>query len=181
IQSHCSGDSGRELSVYMLMPEGSMKKIFVWLGYLMLTTAQGRMLDNQTATVSPILPQTGLPFSVVIEQAGFQLPVGLHSGVVGVYKGLWVFIAGRTNGLHGFGQDPFPVVSQNTSIYVVNPATGVVYSRSLSDPSSGLNQAQIDSLSVTSSQGYQVASTLYMTGGYGFDTALSTFNTKPIL
>lgn len=137
---------------------------------------------NQTDTVSPVLPSDGLPFQVVIEKANFQLPVGFHSGVVGVYKGLWVFIAGRINGLHGFGaSNNFPADQQNTSIYVVNPATGQVSSRSLNDPSSGLTQQQIDSLTVTSPQGYQETNTLIMTGGYGIDTATGTFGTKSML
>ncbi|MHB1947868.1 MAG: hypothetical protein ACYCQI_07135, partial [Gammaproteobacteria bacterium] len=137
--------------------------------------------DNQTDTLSPVLANSGLPFRVLIQQAGFQLPVGVHSGVVGQSNGLWVFIAGRTNGLHGFGSDPFPPDQQSTSIYVVNPMTGTTQSRSLKDPSSGLNQQQIDSLSVTSPQGYQLNDTLYMTGGYGIDTGASTYTTKPIL
>lgn len=141
-----------------------------------------RPTANQTDTLSPVLPETNLPFSIVITQATFQLPVGFHSGVVGVYKGQWVFIAGRINGLHGF--DPsnnFPADAQNTSIYVVNPNTGGVSFRSLSDPSSGLTQQQIDTLTVTSPQYYQEANTLYMTGGYGIDTPSSTFGTKPVL
>ena len=138
--------------------------------------------DNQTDTLSPVLPQAGnVPFHVVISQANFQLPTGLHSGVVGVYQGLWIFIAGRTNGLHGFSGTSFPAASENTSIYVVNPATGVVTSRALSDPSSGLTQDQIDSLSVTSPEGYQENNTLYMAGGYGYDTNATTYSTKPIL
>lgn len=137
--------------------------------------------NNQTDELSPVLPETGLPFRIVIEKAHFQLPVGLHSGVVGTYKGLWVFIAGRLNGMHGFGNDPFPEKAQNTSIYVVNPNTGSVFSRSLTDPGSGLNQRQIDTLSVTSPQGYQDANTLYISGGYGFNTSTSSFETKPVL
>jgi hypothetical protein len=136
---------------------------------------------NQTDQLSPVLPETGLPFRVVIEQANFQLPVGFHSGVVGLYKGLWIFIAGRLNGMHGFGSDPFPSEAQNRTIYVVNPLTGVVVSRSLMDPSSGLNPQQIDTLSVTSPQGYQEDNTLYISGGYGIDTATGTFSTKPVL
>jgi hypothetical protein len=136
---------------------------------------------NQTDDLSPISPAAGVPFRVVIEQANFQLPTGFHSGVVGQYQGLWVFIAGSIGGLHGFNADPFPPAHQNKTIYVVNPATGVILSRSLTDPSSGLNLQQIDSLSVISPQGYQDGETLYMTGGYGIDTPSGTFGTKPIL
>lgn len=136
---------------------------------------------NQTDDLSPVFPEAGLPFRVIIEKASVQLPVGVHSGVLGVYKGLWVFIAGRLNGLHGFGSDPFPPEAQNTNIYVLNPATGASFSRSLTDPSSGLTQQQIDTLSTTSPQGYQENHTLYMTGGYGIDTTTGTFGTKPVL
>lgn len=135
--------------------------------------------NNQTDSLSPVLPASGVPFRVVIEQA-FELPVGFHSGMFAQYKGLWIYIAGRINGLHGF--DPtnnFPPDEQNTSIYVVNPATGQTYSRSIKG--SGLTQQQIDSLSVTSPQGYQEGDTLYMTGGYGIDTETGEFSTKPIL
>lgn len=135
---------------------------------------------NQTLDVTPILPETNLPFSIVIETANFQLPRGLHSGVVGVYQGLWIFIAGTHFGLHGFGTDPFPPIAQNRNIYVVNPLTGVTVSRSLTDPGSGLSQQQIDSLSVISPQAYQESNTLYMSGGYGVDTNTGTFGTKPI-
>lgn len=137
--------------------------------------------DNQTATLSPVLPQTGLPFRIVIEKENFEMPVGLHSGVIGIYKGQLVFIAGRTNGVHGFGLDTFPPDKQNTNIYVFNIKTGAVSSRALNDPSSGLNQQQIDDLSVTSPQSYQEDETLYMTGGYGFDNHLGDYTTKPLL
>lgn len=157
-----------------------MKNMFkILLGIIVVIPAYAT--NNQTDTLSPILPETGLPFRVVIEQAPFQLPIGLHSGVVGLYKGLWVFIAGSHFGLHGFGPDPFPPEAQNRRIYVVNPMTGVTTSRSLLDPSSGLTQQQIDLLSVISPQGYQESNTLYMTGGYGIDTATGAFTTKPVL
>lgn len=153
--------------------------LFVYLILAMPTVANAT--DNQTDALSPILPGAGLPFRIVIERANFQLPAGNHSGALGVYQGQWIIIAGRSNGLHGFGPDPFPVSAQNTSIYVINPTTGAVSSRSLKDPSSGLTQRQIDTLSVTSPQWYQDSNTLYMTGGYGIDTSTGTFETMPVL
>lgn len=137
--------------------------------------------DNQTPTLSPILSSNNLPFQVVIEQSNVQLPVGLHSGVIGVEGGLWVFIAGRMNGLHGFGPDPFPPDEQNTNIYVFDPRNGKFKVRALNDPSSGLNQQQIDSLSVTAPEYYQDHHRIYMAGGYGVDTTTGAFSTKPIL
>lgn len=160
----------------------SSKTLACLLVYIAAGITVSNATNNQTDDLSPVLPAAGLPFRVVLEKADFQLPVGLHSGIVGMYKGLWIFIAGRTNGLHGF--DPtgaFPRSAQNTTIYVVNPGTGVTVSRSLSDPRSGLNQQQIDTLSVTSPEWYQAGTTLYMAGGYGIDTASGEFDTKPVL
>lgn len=137
--------------------------------------------DNQTAELSTVLPAASLPFRVVIENTTIKLPIGNHSGVVGVYKGQWILLAGRSDGMHGFGNDPFPDPAQNRNIYVINPATGAVFTRALADPSSGLTAQQIDTLAVTSPQGYQESDTLYMTGGYGSDSSNGTFGTKPVL
>lgn len=157
-----------------------MKRLLLLL-VLGITTAFAHRLDNQTLTLTPILPGSTLPFTVSIKQASFLLPEGIHSGALAVFHGKWILFAGRTNGLHGFGPGPFPPDKQNTSIFVVDPSTGNVSTRSLTDPGSGLTQQQIDTLSVTSPQSYQEGSTLYMTGGYGIDTNQGTFGTKPVL
>jgi hypothetical protein len=138
---------------------------------------------NQTALTTPILPGSALPFTVQIEEAGFLLPVAIHSGVAGRANGKWLFLAGRTNGLHGFNNDPnnFPPSQQNTYVQVVDPVSRTTSIRSLTDPGSGLSQHQIDLLSVTSPQAYQLEDHLYMTGGYGVDTATGEFSTKDVL
>jgi hypothetical protein len=137
---------------------------------------------NQTPDVSPIFPQGEVPFTLQINQAAFSLPNGIHSGAVAIYEGKWLLIAGRTNGLHGFNNTGnFPPSAQNTVIYVVDPINEIVYSRDLNDPLSGLTQAQIDTLSVTSPQSYQKGDTLYITGGYGLNTATAEFMTFPVL
>lgn len=158
----------------------SKASAFLFVSLLVGVNTVANSTNNQTDDLSPVLPASGLPFRVQIKEANFQLPSGFHSGVFGQYKGLWVFIAGSTIGLHGFGPDPFPLTAQNRSIFVVNPTTGEVASRSLLDPSSGLNQQQIDSLTTISPQGYQENHTLYMSGGYGLDTATGTWGTKPV-
>ncbi len=149
---------------------------------VVLLTTQA-LFANQTATTTPILPQTSLPFSVSIEQLPFTLPSGIHSGASAIYHNKWLFIAGRTNGLHTFnpGNNNFPPSQQNTIVYVVDPATQTVYSRDLKDAASGLTQEQIDQLSVTSPQYYRVGSTLYLCGGYGVETATGLFSTKSVL
>lgn len=157
------------------------------LGRLFAVAATGWLsavaADNQTPDVSPILPGRDLPFRIKIEEADFSLPNGLHSYVVGIHKGKWLLLAGRTNGLHGFNDDPnnFPPSQQNTTVYVVDPVHRTIGSRSLHDSHAKLTQEQIDLLSVTSPQAYQDGDTLYMTGGYGVITATGQFSTKDSL
>ena len=145
---------------------------------------------NQTSFFSDLLPEDLLPFRVIVEEADFSLPVGLHSFAFATYKGEWLLIAGRSSGLHNVDNtDPspssnsFPVAGQNTTVYVINPKTKASYSRSLSDPSSQLTQAHIDLLSVTNSLFYQTQDkkSLYLIGGYGIDNATQTMGTKAAL
>ncbi len=163
------------------------KRIFsffsVSLSLLLSLDCMAQSIFNQTPYTTPVLPnEDSLPFRISIELEDFSLPQGLHSYVFGSYHGKWLLLAGRTNGLHGF--DPtgdFPSSQQNTTVFVVDPIAKRVSARSLLDPGSGLTQEQIDTLSVVSSQYYQQGKILYMTGGYGIDTATNTFSTKPVL
>lgn len=138
---------------------------------------------NQTATTTPVLVNKKLPFRLNIERADFELPQGVHSGARAILDTKWIFIAGRTNGLHGFNNNDnnFPPQQQNHNIYVLDTVTKKTISRSLNDPKSGLTQKQIDSLTVTSPQYYQNNNVLYITGGYGVDTKTGQFNTKDAL
>lgn len=147
-----------------------------------LTPAHAFITENQTDTTTPILPPDNLPFTISIQQHAYNLPVGLHSGASASYKGEWLFIAGRTNGLHGFGNGQnFPPSQQNTVAYVIDLEKQISYSRDLNDPTSGLSQTQIDELSVTSPQSFQNGKTLYICGGYGVDTATGQLSTKQTL
>jgi hypothetical protein len=145
--------------------------------------------DNQTPDISPIFPGEDLPFSVNIKlvknQDGtpFLLPNGIQAYAFGVHKGQWLFISGRTNGLHGFNDDSnnFPPQAQNRTVFVVDLKRRTVATRSLTDPQSGLTQDQIDSLSVTDTQFYQSGKTLYITGGYGFRNSINDFTTFDFL
>jgi hypothetical protein len=158
---------------------------YLKMAFLLMTVGilNSAYAQNQTNTYSPIFPETDLPYRIVIEQADFSLPNGIHSGVSAIYKGKWVFLAGRTNGVHGFelSTNNFPPQQQNKFVFVVDPVKRTVKSRSLADPSSGLTLQQIDQLSVTSPQSYQKGNTIYMTGGYGVDSATGLFSTKDVL
>ncbi|MBA3238197.1 MAG: hypothetical protein H0T62_07625 [Parachlamydiaceae bacterium] len=116
-------------------------------------------------------------------KADFELPQGFHSGIFGTYDGKWLFLAGRTNGMHTFANDNdnFPPNKQNTEVIVVDFKTKKIKSRSLFNSNSGLSTSQIDLLSVTSPQFYQEGKTLYMTGGYGVNSNTGLFDTKDAL
>lgn len=140
--------------------------------------------DNQTTTVSKVLSDHALPFRVRLEKADFKLPIGVQSYIHGIHDDKWLIITGRVSGLHGFVENStnnFPANKQNTHVFVIDPVTKKTFMRSLLDPKSGLTQEQVDSLSVTAAQGYQSGNTLYITGGYGLDTATGNFDTKNAL
>lgn len=136
--------------------------------------------ENQTAALTPVLPPDSLPFTIEIKMGPFALPTGLQSFVDGVYDGLWVLLAGRTNGLHGFDDfgNNFPPSYQNTTVYVIDPKNGVAWSRRLDDTTSGLSQLEIDDLSVTAPQFFQKDKMLYVVGGYGINTLTNQMETK---
>ncbi len=150
---------------------------------LLVSTA---FADNQTANFSPINLKSTLPYAVtlsVYDMNAATVPT-LQTYARGQIGDEWVLIGGRTNGLHDFTNDGlinFPPSDQNRTVWVINPVTLETWSRSLTDVSSGLTIAQIDSLSTTASQSAQQGDTLYMIGGYGYDTGLANFQTYPTL
>jgi hypothetical protein len=108
-----------------------------------------------------------------------QVPT-LQSYALGVYNGLWVMVAGRTNGLHDFSSDGFlnfPPAYQNTFIWVVDPVERQTWSRSLEDPSAGLSTREVDSLSATNTESVQIGDRLYVAGGYVYDRTVDNFTT----
>jgi hypothetical protein len=130
---------------------------------------------NQTATLSPIDLDPSLPYRLEVRPISFgnaDLPT-LHSYAVGEYDGKWLFISGRTNGVHGFSSiapdENFPPQYQSRDVWVIDIVNRESWRRSLDDASSGLTAAQVASLSPTNNQFYQSGDTLYMTGGYGVD------------
>ena len=108
--------------------------------FLFLILMIGLYADNQTSSITLPLREDSLPYRISIEQAPFSLPAGLQAFVFGRDKNEWLFLSGRTYGLHGFSGDTFPVSSQNTMAYVMDLSTGTISSRSLTDPSAKLTQ-----------------------------------------
>lgn len=139
------------------------------------------LYGNQTATLSPVLPENALPFTLEIEQASFSLPAGIQAYASAIYKDRWVLLAGRSNGLHGFDNvgNNFPPTDQNRAVYVIDPETGESRFRSLDE--SGLTISEIDSLSVTAAQSFQKGKYLYLVGGYGINRLTDEMETKSTL
>lgn len=140
---------------------------------------------NQTNELSPIHSDCSLPFRVKLKKADFQLPIGVQSYVHGVDHDKWLLVTGRIDGMHGFNNnnspENFPIRLQSKILFVIDPIAKKTYTRSLEDPESGLTEEQIDLLSVTAAQAYQSGKTLYITGGYGVDSATEEMNTKNAL
>ena len=138
---------------------------------------------DQTSTYSPVLT-TGLPYTISLKSVdlgGANLPT-LQSYAYGTYDGEWVFVDGRTSGLHLFtadGKVNFPPKEQNTSIWVVDPLTKQTWNRSLTN--SDLSASQVSALSATAPEFAQNGNKLYVAGGYLYDSASNNFTTYPTL
>lgn len=181
--------SPKIFSNQLKIQKDSIAKVILFLLMVCPTFGWSQSTANQTDITSPIYSGDQLPFDLEIELADFQLPFGIHSFVSGNTKGKWIFLAGRRNGMHTFNNNPdnFPPTEQNDAVIVVDSVKKKVYVRSLRDPDSGLTLDQIESLSVTSSQFYQVegpedkSHKIYMSGGYGFRSKINDFTTWPFL
>ena len=138
------------------------------LGFATLGEAQ-----NPSGIYSPVHLDSPLPYRVEIRpyaMGAADVPT-LHSFAAGEYDGKWLFLSGRTNGLHGFDagllEENFPPQSQNREVWVIDLASRQSWHRALDSPSAGLTEAQVLSLSNTNNQFYRSGETLYVTGGYG--------------
>lgn len=140
--------------------------------------------DNQTPTTSPItVGGQSLPFGLKLQRVdtGGKLPT-LQSFAATQYGKYWVLLGGRTNGLHNFTTDPlknFPPSAQNRKIWVIDPSTWRVWSRSITG--SGLSSDQVDQLSATNYEHYRSGDTFYVIGGYGYLRSVKKFMTFPVM
>ena len=83
------------------------------------------LAENQTPTVSPVNVGSTYPHHISLRTFDFGAAPRptLQSFASGTYDGKWVMLAGRTNGLHGFGQSGsanFPAASQNRDVWVID-------------------------------------------------------------
>lgn len=117
-------------------------------------------------------------FSIAISEETFPNFPALHSFVDGTYDGKWVFIGGRTDGLHQ--RQPFAAFDpdfNNLNIWVTDIATKQVWSK----PLAGLPTDLLEQLQSTNMEYTQRGNTLYIIGGYGHSPSVNEWVTYPYL
>ncbi len=129
--------------------------------------------------VVPAQAQYGpaVPFELELVETTMPSAPGLHSFAFAQHQGRWLFVSGRTNGLHGFAVNPFPLPFANNDLWVMNPETREVWSASLD----ALPDSLADPLRSTNTQYAQVGESLYVFGGYGHSNAEDRKITFPTL
>lgn len=142
-----------------------------------LAQHQTTRLDN------PKTPNT-IPYQLELRQVELsgEVPT-LHSYAAAHYDGLWLMIAGRTNGLHGMtGRNAFDPAFENRNVWVIDPSSGATWHKSLENTAAGnLSTDIIDSLSSVNTQFTQTGSYLLITGGYGFRRSIANHTTYATL
>jgi len=119
------------------------------------------------------------PYTIELEEIVIPNSPSIHSFAFAQSGGKWLFIGGRTNGLHGFNAlNSFPKQFSNIYIYVVDPITNLTYSRSIF---TDLPFAFADQLRSANMQHYQDGNKLYFIGGYGYDSTSNGLITFPEL
>lgn len=110
------------------------------------------------------LDASAQPFAVsVTERTDLVSAPALHSGAHAEHGGRWLFVAGRTNGLHSFGADAFPREFENGALVVYEPSTDTRWSA----PLDGLDPAIAEHLRTTNPQYLSRGDSLVVVGGYG--------------
>lgn len=127
-----------------------------------------------------------LPYTLELREVSLapaEVP-NLHSVAAGSWDGLWVLLAGSTNGLHGLtGLNAFDPQFENREVWVIDPVGRRSWRRSLleTQPFSGLTADVVDSLSSVNTQFLQVDEVLYVVGGYGYRRAVADHRTYATL
>jgi hypothetical protein len=132
-------------------------------------TLRFALLALAVAPFVAVAAQPTVPFVLEIEEVTANQAPALHSTSHAEDAGRWLFVTGRTNGLHGLTAtpDPFPAQFANGAVVVYDLATDTRWSASLD----GLDPAVAAPLRSTNAQFCQVGSTLYVVGGYGRNVA----------
>ena len=118
---------------------------------------------------TPLSSQNGKlpPFQLQLQAVNGTLLPGLHSFAFAQSGDKWLFIGGRTNGLHGLNNnDGFPPEYKNEEVIVIDTNGWHFYKASLHE----LPIKTADPIRSTNMQYIQNGDYLYMIGGYGWDS-----------
>lgn len=139
--------------------------LLVFLGLLIGSAAQAQ--------------QFGLPPIVLeLEPVLNTNTPGLHSFAFAKSGSKWMFVGGRTNGMHGLNVNGgFPLDDANQNIVVIDTSNWNTYYSTVNT----LPFTVADPLRSTNMQYHQEGDYLYMTGGYGWDSIQGWNVTFPIL
>ncbi len=119
-----------------------------------------------------------VPFSIEIEPVIAGPLPGMHSFAFAQSGSKWLFVGGRTNGLHGFStNDNFDIFYSSDVITVIDTATWSWYS----SPLGVLPTAEADPLRSTNMEYVRIGDYLYLTGGFGWDSIANGYRTFPVL
>jgi hypothetical protein len=124
-----------------------------------------------------------LPFQVDLVEVPFPGAPALHSFAAAQLDGKWLFIGGRTNGIHSFDPLPinnFPPSQANHWVWVVDPGQSKAASVDLYSITPPLGFIA-DALSSNNTQSFQDGNTLYIIGGYGYNRTEDVMQTFPTL
>lgn len=118
----------------------------------------------------------GQPFELELQPYTINGLPGLHSFSSTTENGNWVLVGGRLNGLHGW-QPPFafPLSTQNTSVYVVDPVASQAWSASTNT----LPLQTQEHICSSNQQSVRIGNYMYVIGGYGYNTAAGTMISFP--
>lgn len=124
---------------------------------------------TQSATpTGPIVTPGQSNLSVTLQEVPVANLPALQSYVLGEAEGKWLVVGGRKDGLHKRRPfEAFVAADNNSTMYVIDVATGSVWSASVATLSPTL-AAQLQS---TNMQSYQRGEQLYVIGGYGYSAA----------
>ena len=119
------------------------------------------------------------PYTIELEEIPMPGTPAIHSFAFAESNGKWLFIGGRTNGLHGFTPaTAFPKQFSNKYIYVIDPVTMQTWSRNIFIDFHFTISDQLRSANMESKQ---EGNRLYIAGGYGYDSTINSLRTFPKL
>lgn len=145
-----------------------MQKLFLFLAFCTCLTANS--IQGQSFAYSTL--------DVVLNEIPVPAFPGVHSGAWAKWNGHWIFLGGRTNGLHGFLPPlAFPTSGIMDEVWIMNPATGSMQTAQMDSVPQGIFEAVCSA----NMQFHQEDSMLYMIGGYGWCDTAAAFRTFPTL